>query len=316
MGFMEIQTIRRIVKAILVLVVTSFFMSCNNNIEQSANKLPTDLGAMQKQMIGQLSGEFELKKGIKITDRWSNKQKRLVREYLKEIIIELGLQPLEHSYNMPNLNQAIDLILEPFKGVNVYTTLPATTASNEYVILGAHYDTGKINVPGAIDNASGMTLIYSVVKKLSKLPNRHKNVILVFFDQEEEESIGSSAFAKLLIKEKFDIHSVHTFDMIGWDSDNNKEVELEMPTQLLKKAYEKNAQELKIPIYTTQINSSDHFSFIKKGINTVGVSQAYAKRDNSGKKDTKEDKYELVNFDYLQSTTRLAFEVIKDLISK
>ena len=143
---------------------------------------------------------------------------------------------------MPNLNPGIDLILEPYDGENVYAVLPATRESTECVVLGAHYDTGKKNVPGAIDNATGMTLIYTVVKQLMELPERNINVILVFFDQEEEEMIGSSAFARLLLDKEYNTHSVHTFDMVGWDSDGNREVEIEMPNSILEALYYKNAQ--------------------------------------------------------------------------
>ena len=207
------------------------------------------------------------------------------------------------------------MILEPFRGTNVYAELPATVNSSAYVVLGAHYDTGARGVPGAIDNATGMALIARVMQQASALPVRNVHLIVVFLDQEEEELIGSQAFAKKLQQDGKQVHTVHTLDMVGWDGDDNREVELEMPSARLEKLYSRHAAQLGIPIYTTQINSTDHFSFIQRGYEAVGISQAYAKRDNSGKKDTPEDVYDLVHFDYLASTTELVWQVVLDILT-
>ncbi|MDT7831793.1 M28 family peptidase [Flavobacteriaceae bacterium S356] len=305
---MEIQKIKY-----YVLLLFTICISCVEPL--AVTELPKGVRSLQKSMVGHLSGAIEFPQGHRIASRWSKEDKILTCKYLNNIISQLTLIPENQHYNMPNLNPGVDLVFEPYKGVNIYTVLPATVESDEYIVLGAHYDTGNRNVPGAIDNATGMTLIYTVTRELSKMKHRNKHVILVFFDQEEEELIGSSAFARLLLRKDYNVHSVHTFDMVGWDGDHNKEVELEMPAPFLEKIYAKHAQQLGIPIYTTQITSTDHYAFIKKGFDAVGVSQAYAKRDNSGKKDTPEDTYDIVNFDYLQSTTQLAYKVLQELVT-
>nr|WP_321244299.1 M28 family peptidase [uncultured Psychroserpens sp.] len=282
-------------------------------------EIPKNQMEFQKMIIGQLTGEIsintEKNDSISINSRWSAAEKTLSREYLKQIIEKIGLEPETHNYSIPNTNFGVDLLIEPLNGNNLYTTLPSTSESNEYVIMGAHYDTGGKNVPGAIDNGSGIALILSAIRKMAELKFRSKNVMVVFFDQEEEGvSAGSIAFADYLNKTDLKIHSVHSFDLIGWDSDNNKEIELELPSKDIERMYKKHAALLNIPIYTTNTNSSDHYSFIKAGINAVGISQAYGKGDNSGKKDSPEDRYHLVNFEYLESATKLAYEVIKDII--
>lgn len=312
MGTMEVQKIAKLLKWIPLWMLI-FCSSCEEPFPVKV--LPKDMRSLQNRMVGELSGGIAFPHGYTFKSRWSEEDKVLVRKYLHNVISQLDLSYKTQAYSMHNLNPGVDLVFEPYKGVNVYTVLPATIKSDEYIVLGAHYDTGNRDVPGAIDNATGMTLIYTVTRELSKLQKRTKNVILVFFDQEEEELVGSSAFAQWLLRKDYHVHSVHTFDMVGWDGDHNKEVELEMPSAFLRDIYAKHAQTLGIPIYTTQITSTDHYAFIKKGFQAVGVSQAYAKRDNSGKKDTPEDTYDIVNFDYLASTTNLAYEVIKELIS-
>jgi len=304
----------------LAIIITLFLFSCSSKKSKwdiKLGTLPTSEMAFQKMFIAQLAGEkpVETTNGETfINSRWHNEEKAMTRAYLKKLILQIGLKPIAHSYAHPNVNFAIDLLIEPQKGTNLYTVLPATKKTNDYVVIGGHYDTGGKDVPGAIDNGSGMALIFSVLRQLKKIPNREKNVIVVFLDQEEEELVGSSAFAKFLKKEQYNIHSVHTYDLIGWDSDNNKEVEIELPSKEIEALYHKHAEQLDIPIYTTSVRSSDHFSFIRNGFNAVGVSQAISKGDNSGKKDSVEDKYALVNFEYLESSTTLAFQVIKDII--
>lgn len=298
------------------------FFSCSTKEYPNIiiDDIPKKEMEFQKMIIAQLTGETFIKTArngeVSINSRWNSFEKILSLEYLKKIMKKIGLEPEIHSYSIPNTNFGVDLLIEPLNGNNIYATLPSTSGSDDYVILGAHYDTGGKNIPGAIDNGSGIALILSVIRKMKELEFRNKNVMVVFFDQEEESiSAGSLVFAKYLNKKKLNIHSVHSFDMIGWDSNNNKEIELELPSKEIENMYKKHASILNIPIYTTTINSSDHYSFIKEGINAVGVSQAYGKGDNSGKKDTTEDKYHLVNFDYLESSTKLVFEVIKEIVN-
>ncbi|MEQ8531737.1 MAG: M28 family peptidase, partial [Imperialibacter sp.] len=130
--------------------------------------LPESKAEYQRTIVGHLSGKYELANKRLIKSRWSVEERAVARLYLKELIATLNIEPRENHYSSPNLNPAIDLLLEPFKGTNIYGILPATKSNEEYVILGAHYDTGKRNAPGAIDNATGIALIYSVVKELAK----------------------------------------------------------------------------------------------------------------------------------------------------
>lgn len=269
----------------------------------------------QKQFIGQFSGEYPLADGSFLKSRDTPLNRTIARAYLMDQIRQTGLEPMEHSYRMPNLNPVIDLLFSPFSGANVYTVISSTQQSAEYVVLGAHFDT-ELGCPGAIDNASGSAVIMSIAKKLTELKNRAKNVIIVFFDQEEEDLVGSQAFAKFLKDQEYTIHSVHTFDMVGWDEDGNKEMELELPTPYLEEVYLKKGGELNIPLYVTSINSTDHHSFRELGFSAVGVNEAYGKRDSSPYKDTPEDTFETVNFTYLAESTLFVFEVVKELINE
>ncbi|MFK7782085.1 M28 family metallopeptidase [Psychroserpens sp.] len=279
------------------------------------NSFSQDLSLEQKEIISVLSGNSKSPIGKTITNRSSIENRQLTREYLSYLIENLNLEAQIQNYKMPNVNPLIDLLFNPFVGANVYTILPSTEKSDNYIILGAHFDTER-HCPGAIDNATGMTIIYSVLKELKTLNFRNKNIIVVFFDQEEENLIGSQAFAKYCLKDELNIHSVHTFDTMGWDRDGDKAVEIELPTKDLKELYEKNAKLLNIPIYEINVNSTDHHSFRELGFNAVGLTDELMNGDYAPFKDTKKDTFQTVNFEYVLSCTNLVFETIKDIVTQ
>jgi len=309
-----------------ILIIFSSILICCSDSEQPSSVtldlLPKDEIKFQKMIISQLTGHQKIKTTndnyLVLNSRWNKKERKITFDYFKSLFHQLDLNIYRHYYKIPNPNFAIDFLIEPLEGNNIYTILPSTNHSNEYVVIGAHYDTDGKNFPGAIDNGSGIALITSVLRRSKKIKSRNRNLIVVYFDQEEESiSAGSLAFAKFLKANKYNIHSVHSFDLIGWDGDNNKEIQLELPTanEEIENLYKKYALKLNIPIYSITSNASDYSSFFKEGIKTIGISQAYAKGDLSGKKDSPEDTYHLVDFDYLASSTNIAFEVIKDLIN-
>lgn len=285
--------------------------------------LPTHKANYQKKIVGQLSGKYRLGNNAIIKSRWAKAERDLAKEYLKELIATLGIQPAEHRYTSPNLNPAIDLILGPFRGTNIYGILSSTNKSSEYVVLGAHYDSGKRNAPGAIDNATGIALIYSVAKELSKLQNRNKNIIIVFFDQEEEELVGSRAFAKLLRKKQWNIHSIHCFDMVGWDADNDRAMEIYSGSSSLLEIYKAMAGQKNIPLKDFVIdpigydnNSTDFDAFIPLGFNVIGAGECYYSRDSTPYKDSPDDTFDTVDFEYLLSCSDLVESIIKKIITE
>jgi len=207
----------------------------------------TTLLKTQKRLVAQLSGSIALKDGTYIFHRSTQEERKKTVVYLSNEITTLGLTPLLQDYKLPNVNPIVDLLFNPFNGTNVYTILPATIATEDYIVLGAHLDSER-NCPGAIDNASGMAICYGVLAQLSKIPARSKNVLLVYFDQEEEELCGSQAFAQMLISEEYIIHSVHSLDTMGWDSDGDRAVELGVPSKELEEIYTSVGEKLGIPI--------------------------------------------------------------------
>ncbi len=278
-------------------------------------EVQTTLTLEQKEIVSALTGDSKIDQSKKLKKRWSKNEKLLVRNYLKSKLRDIKIDAKEYYYKVDLPKSRKMSIHNPYYGVNLYAILPATTPSDEYIIIGAHYDTVK-ETPGASDNATGCALVYGVSKLAAAMENRKKNLIFVFFDQEETGHAGSLAFVSFIKESGFKIHSVHTADQVGWDKDGDRNIELELPTKYLKSVYKKHASPFGIKIYTTRVTSSDHKEWREAGYNAVGITEEYKHGDTSPHHHDPTDTFETVNFDYLTFTTHLVFKVIEDLITQ
>ena len=136
-------------------------------------------------------------------------------EYIVSLLREWKIKPLDASGYLQPFDAGV------CKMNNILAVIPGK--SNEYVIVGAHYDhlgcdstlLNDICFNGADDNASGVSAVLQIaraVKKCGKKPQR--SIIFAFWDGEEKGMLGSSHFVK---KCSFlsDIVAYMNFDMIG-----------------------------------------------------------------------------------------------------
>ncbi len=260
-----------------------------------------DLTALQREVVSRLSGSSEIRPGVKLANRFTIENRQETRDYLADLLARLGMVPRRQAYGT--------------EGENVFTILPCGKAGAETVVLGAHYDAAR-NSPGANDNGSGVAAVIGVARELSVVRKRSKDIILVFFDEEERGLRGSRAFAQMLQDEKRMVHSVHTIDQMGWDQDADRAIELELPYDGAQDLYEQAIGTLKVktPILTTKEAGSDHSAFRKLGFKAVGITEEYRNKDTTPYIHRPGDTFETVDFDYLRSTTRLIAQVMRILV--
>lgn len=278
------------------------------NIQSYAQLNSKELQKEQTAIISGLTGASKIGNNKALKHRWDIQSRTIARNYLANWIEKTGLKIQEHPYTIYSWFKKI-------KGTNIYSVIPATNSSDEYIILGAHFDSVK-NSPGANDNATGCAMLYGLAKKVTALKTRNKNVIVVFFDQEEIGCFGSLAFAKFIKNKKYNVHSVHTIDQMGWDKDKDQNIEIELPTPTLKAIYEKHAKLLGVSALTTKVTSSDHRQFRASGFNAVGITEEYKNRDTTPHYHRSTDTFDTVNFEYLSFATGLVYNVIEELITK
>lgn len=257
--------------------------------------------ALQKEIVYRLSGASDIRPGVKIANRTTPENKREARDYLAGLLKRFGLTPQRQAYSA--------------QGENVYATLACGRPDAEVVVFGAHYDSAR-NSPGANDNASGVAAVTAVAEQLTRVRSAGiRDVVFVFFDEEERGLRGSRAFAQMLKDRQRRVVAVHTIDQMGWDEDGDRAVELELPYDGAEDAYRAAARSLGMTtmIYTTTEAGSDHSAFRRLGFKAVGITEEYRHNDTTPHIHRPGDVAETVNFDYLASTTKLLARVIQTL---
>lgn len=103
---------------------------------------------------------------------------------------------------------------------NVMGVLPATTPSDEYIVISAHYDhLGIIRdtiYNGADDNGTGTASVLELIRLFGDYANqRDKNILFIFFSGEEKGLVGSKYFAENPVVPLEKIICNLNIDMIG-----------------------------------------------------------------------------------------------------
>jgi acetylornithine deacetylase/succinyl-diaminopimelate desuccinylase-like protein len=254
--------------------------------------------AMQKRVLAALTGETEIATGLKLANRFDIANRRAARDYIAATLKELGLTPQRQSYGA--------------EGENVYAELKCGKPGADAIVLGAHYDSVRV-APGANDDGTGVVTVLGVARELTRSKPKLHDVIFVFFDEEERGLVGARNFAQMLKDTNRAVHSVHTIDQVGWDSNHNRAIELELPFDGILDIYKQAAARLKmdIIIHVTTETGSDHNAFRRLGFKAVGVTEEYRNKDTTPYYHKATDTYATVDFDYVASTTKLVTEAMR-----
>ena len=259
------------------------------------------LTALQREVVVRLSGGAEISPGLRLENRSSPENRAAARAYLEHVLDSLGLAPQRHPYRE--------------NGENVYALLPASVPSDDYVVVGAHFDSSGRS-PGANDDATGCALVLGVAGHLAGLATRSKNVFVVFFDEEERGMQGSRAFAQKLLDEGRRVVAAHTIDQMGWDADGDGAIELELPYEGAQDLYREAARSVgaTIPLHVTEETGSDHSAFRRLGMPAVGLTEEYRNGDTTPHIHRPTDSWDTVDFEYLAAATRLVQAALAALV--
>lgn len=151
------------------------------------------------------------------------------KETLQNLIGEIDRDLAPHSFALPSdISTALTVDLQQEKRTvhNVVAYWPGQT--NEYVILGAHYDhlglgeqnslapsqAGTVH-PGADDNASGTAGVLELARRFASTGAHHRGFLFLCFAGEEEGLLGSAYYAAHPLKPLADAVVMINMDMIG-----------------------------------------------------------------------------------------------------
>lgn len=187
------------------------------------------------------------------------------RAYLAGQLTAIGLTPMTLTYQT---------------GANVAAELPATVATDAWIVFGAHFDSVS-DSPGANDNATGVAVVLAAARALAGVSCRDTNVAFVFFDQEEIGLVGSGAYAAAAKAAGTNLVAAHTIDQTGWDMDDDLRFEIELPTPALFAQYQAAAAAVGAQVVETNVNSTDHESFRSQGFAAAGLTEEYVSGDTT-----------------------------------
>jgi Zn-dependent M28 family amino/carboxypeptidase len=178
------------------------------------------------------------------------------------------------------------------------------------VVMGAHFD-GIAGTKAAADDGTGTAMVLAAARWFKDLDCRDTDVIFAFFDHEEDGLIGSNYFSAKLKSDHENVLAVHTFDMISFDGNGDKALELWEPSASLQSLYQSIAPTFGSKVLLApHFGSSDHKSFLDDGFVATGVGEAFVNNDHTPYYHTADDTYDKVNFEYLRLISRVAFAAV------
>lgn len=129
---------------------------------------------------------------------------------------------IENAFIKNNLVPYIEAFGDKSQYQNIIAEHYGTSAPDEIVVVGAHYDTAWMT-PGADDNASGVAVMLELAQQL-KLNNYPKTIRFIAFANEEyphflKKDMGSLFHAKRSSERGDNIIAMISLEMLGFYSD-------------------------------------------------------------------------------------------------
>lgn len=245
-----------------------------------------------------LTGKNSFAGGTLINERGSEDGRARTRQFITQSLQAMGYTVGEHRYRS--------------SGANILANLRADAPTNEYVLLGAHMD--SVRNAGADDNASGSASVLEAARVLRELKGRKVNVIFAWFDEEELGLVGSRYLAKEYRKQGLKLLAAHTADMVGYDADKDRVIEIEQPDGMLWDYYQmvNNSHGLNYPLRRTSSGSTDHEAFRAEGFPSVGLCEEWVGKDTTPYYHKKTDTFETIDVDFMAAVTRLMVAAVGD----
>jgi len=253
------------------------------------------LDEYQRRIVSDLAGETEVAPGVRLLHRQSVAERDAARAYITAELAALGYTPARHGYPT---------------GGNVVATLESTTGGTQLIVVGAHFDSVAAG-PGAADNATGVAIVLAAARYLRELPVRQHPVAFVLFDQEEIGLVGSKAYAQSLVAAQTQVKGAHVFDMLSFDGDGDRAVELWSASPALEASYRAHGAAAGTPIQPVTFALSDHQAFLDAGFPAVGIGEEFVAMDHTPHYHKATDTFAMVSFAHLATVTHLALAVLE-----
>ncbi|TFH87411.1 M28 family peptidase [Billgrantia azerbaijanica] len=159
-----------------------------------------------------------------------------LRSHVRELSVAIGER---HAWRPKALHAAADYIERAFRDAgleprrlpvttggrvfhNLEVRLPGRGASDEILVVGAHYDTVR-DTPGADDNASGVAVLLELARLLQGAALDRELRLVAFVNEEEpffaSDAMGSLAYARDARAQGDAIVGMISLEMLGYYTD-------------------------------------------------------------------------------------------------
>lgn len=207
----------------------------------------------------------------------------LAHDWVLGQLSSTGLQPSSFAFDLTNITSCNPLP-PPVRINNPIGTKRGQTLPDEWVVVGAHYDSrniarcdGTVNPqPGANDNASGCAGVIELARVFADVPTA-RSILFMCFSGEEQGLVGSRRYVESL-QASGDISKVKhmiNLDMLGYDGGGPLDARVETNAAnagLLVEyaaAAATYAPELNLITSSNTGGGSDHVHFLAAGVPSV-----------------------------------------------
>ncbi|MCF0173418.1 MAG: M28 family peptidase [Bacteroidales bacterium] len=254
------------------------------------------------------------------------------QQYIIDEFRAIGLKPF-HWNTIQSFCHQDTIVMRNIMGV-----VPAKNRSDKYIVVSAHYDhLGSINgktYPGADDNASGVAALLSIARACQNMHDKGEgpdvNILFVAFDGKEFSMAGSKYFVRHLPVRSTQIVCNLNMDILGSTLvpvGMRPDYMIILGTSSLgdwaqgaiggiNRRHRYNL-DLDYTFYGSRDFTrmmgelGDHYSFAGKGIPALLFTSGFHQHTY---KPT--DRPDIINFDVLETRTRLIFEIILSICSR
>jgi Zn-dependent M28 family amino/carboxypeptidase len=237
------------------------------------------------------------------TRRFASPGAAAAAEFISGKLRRLGF-PVEHHHV-----DVLDRHNNPAVVTNVLSEIGPSAAEDGALIICAHYDSRGEDwlepAPGADDNASGVAVLLEVARVL-RGAGIAPSVTLVFFGGEEDDLIGSRAYAGQLSDRDVPVRGVINVDMVGYDEHGPRDIVVFTNPSSMPLAREmiRTAEpfvHLVVDTTVTLKGNSDHASFWEYERRAVSIWEGY---DHNPYHGTTEDRPSTLSRGFLVDVTR------------
>jgi hypothetical protein len=254
-----------------------------------------------------------------VADKWLAMAGTSLKAWVAEVDKDLKPKPI--AIPGLTLDMAVEVVREKKDVPNVAAYLPG--ASDEYVIVGAHFDhigmgeqssmspseAGKSIHPGADDNASGSAGLVEMAWHLAAQPKLKRGVLFLAFSGEELGLLGSNYYANHPLLPLDKAVAMLNMDMIGRIKDRKVFIGGTATGDGFAPIMDKAKLNTRLHLDASDqggFGSSDHFSFTVKQVPVLfffsGLHSDYHRPSDTWEKINQDDASELLKVVALVAT--------------